>query len=196
MESSLSAPPKHRDAIVNAAATLFRRHGYAATGLNEIVEESGAPKGSLYHYFPDGKDAIGAAAIAVSGARVTKTLQELAARHVRAGDLVHAYGVLLAGWMEKSKFRDGCPITTTLLETAPQSEDIARNGEAAFAQWRAVFVEALKRNGVGKARAEQLARFAISAIEGSLILARAEQSARPIIEAVGELRRLFNAAKA
>ena len=181
---------------MNAAATLFRRHGYAATGLNEIVEESGAPKGSLYHYFPDGKDAIGAAAIAVSGARVTKTLQELAARHVRAGDLVHAYGVLLAGWMEKSKFRDGCPITTTLLETAPQSEDIARNGEAAFAQWRAVFVDALKRNGVGKARAEQLARFAISAIEGSLILARAEQSARPIIEAVGELRRLFNAAKA
>jgi TetR/AcrR family transcriptional repressor of lmrAB and yxaGH operons len=190
----LSAAPKHRDAIVNAAATLFRRHGYAATGLNDIVEESGAPKGSLYHYFPNGKDAIGAAAVTYAGARVTKTLQDLAQRHAHAGALVKAYGALLAGWMEKSGFRDGCPITTTLLETAPQSKDILKSGETAFAQWRAILADALRRDGVAKPQA--LARFALSAMEGSLILSRAEQSAQPITEAAAELARAFrNAAK-
>jgi TetR/AcrR family transcriptional repressor of lmrAB and yxaGH operons len=43
----MSAPPRHRGAIVRAAAALFRRNGYAATGINEIAEVSGAPKGSL-----------------------------------------------------------------------------------------------------------------------------------------------------
>ena len=174
---------------------LFRRHGYAATGLNDIVEESGAPKGSLYHYFPDGKDAIGAAAIAFAGARVTKTLQDLSKHHGSAAGLVKAYGALLAGWMEKSGFRDGCPITTTLLETAPQSKDILNNSAQAFAAWRAMFAEALRRDGAPKAQAERLARFALSAMEGSLILARAEQSGRPIVEAAAEIARAFEAAR-
>ena len=64
----MSAPPRHRGAIVRAAATLFRRNGFAATGINEIAEVSGAPKGSLYHYFPDGKDQIAEAAIRFAGA--------------------------------------------------------------------------------------------------------------------------------
>jgi AcrR family transcriptional regulator len=59
----LPAIPKHRQPIVNAAVTLFRRQGYSATGLNDIVDESGAPKGSLYHYFPAGKASIAVAAV-------------------------------------------------------------------------------------------------------------------------------------
>ena len=54
----MPAVPKHRQPIINAAVTLFRRQGFARTGLNDIVDVSGAPKGSLYHYFPDGKSSI------------------------------------------------------------------------------------------------------------------------------------------
>ena len=66
----MPAVPKHRKPIVDAAVTLFRRQGYAGTGLNDIVDTSGAPKGSLYHYFPDGKASIAVAAVeeAVGGA--------------------------------------------------------------------------------------------------------------------------------
>lgn len=74
----MSAPPKHRDAIVNAAVTLFRRKGYSGTGLADILELSGAPRGSVYHYFPDGKSAIGQAAIAEAGRRVVETIDKLA----------------------------------------------------------------------------------------------------------------------
>jgi TetR/AcrR family transcriptional repressor of lmrAB and yxaGH operons len=180
---------------VAAAATLFRRGGYAASGVADIVAASGAPKGSLYHHFPDGKDAIGAAAVTFAAARVTATLEQLAARHTDAGGLLRAYAALLAGWMAKSGFRDGCPITTTVLETVPASQLITAAAATGFVQWQAVFVRALRRDGVAPVRAERLARFAIAALEGALILARVEQSPRAITEAAHEAAALFDAAR-
>lgn len=176
----MSAPPKHRGAIVRAAATLFRRNGYAATGINEIAELAGAPKGSLYHYFPDGKDAIGEAAVRFAGKGLVVTLEKLEAEHRSAASMLQAYCRLLAGWMAKSGFRDGCPISTTLLESAPQSERIAQAGREAFAAWGVVIARALIRDGFSKPEARRLSTLAISSIEGALILSRVEASAAPI----------------
>ena len=180
-----------RDKIVRAAAGLFRRKGYAGTGLNDVVTESGAPKGSLYHYFPGGKEELGAEAVRFAGARVADTLKALAAEHDHAGDLVRAYAGLLAGWMTKSAFRDGCPITTTLLETTPESSAIAQAGREAIGSWIRILSDALIRDGVKDSEALQLARFAISALEGALIAARVEASAEAILEAGVTLQRLF-----
>jgi TetR/AcrR family transcriptional regulator, lmrAB and yxaGH operons repressor len=176
----MSAPPRHRGAIVRAAATLFRRNGYAATGINEIAEMSGAPKGSLYHYFPDGKDQIAEAAVRFAGAGVVATLDKLAQEHDTAAAMIRAYCKLLAGWMAKSGFRDGCPIATTLLEAAPQSAGMTAAGREAFAGWCAVIARALIRDGFSKKEAARLATLTVSSLEGALILARVEASARPI----------------
>ena len=176
----MSAPPRHRGAIVRAAATLFRRNGYAATGINEIAELSGAPKGSLYHYFPNGKDQIAEAAVRFAGAGLVATLEKLETQHRSAASMVRAYCRLVAGWMAKSGFRDGCPIATTLLESAPQSTGVTAAGREAFAGFRAVIARALIRDGFGKAEASRLSTLAVSAIEGALILARVEGSAGPI----------------
>jgi len=178
----MSTPPRHRDAIVRAAAALFRRNGYAATGINEIAEVSGAPKGSLYHYFPGGKDQIAEAAVRFAGAVVVTTLEKLAQEHDTAAAMIRAYCRLLGGWMAKSGFRDGCPIATTLLEAAPQSAGMAAAGRDAFAGWCAVITRALVRDGFGKAEAKRLATLTVSSLEGALILARVEASARPIEE--------------
>jgi TetR/AcrR family transcriptional repressor of lmrAB and yxaGH operons len=78
MERLVPAVPKHRQPIVNAAVTLFRQQGYAGTGLNDIVDASGAPKGSLYHYFPAGKATIAVAAVEEAGRRVAETMAKLA----------------------------------------------------------------------------------------------------------------------
>jgi TetR/AcrR family transcriptional repressor of lmrAB and yxaGH operons len=176
----MPAPPKHRGAIVRAAATLFRRNGYAATGINEIAEVAGAPKGSLYHYFPAGKDQIAEAAVRFAGKGVVVTLEKLAQEHRTAAAMMQAYCRLLAGWMAKSGFRDGCPISTTLLESAPQSNEIAIAGREAFASWREVIARALLRDGFSRLEARRLSTLAVSALEGSLILARVEGSAEPI----------------
>jgi TetR/AcrR family transcriptional repressor of lmrAB and yxaGH operons len=176
----MSAPPKHRDAIVNAAVMLFRQRGFSATGINEISDVSGAPKGSLYHYFPEGKDQIGEAAVRLAGNRVSNTFKQLFDKHSSASSMVRAYGRLLAGWMSESDFRDGCPITTTLLEKAPASQPITTAGAEAFRSWCDIIRQALLRDGVSAAEARRMATLTVAALEGALVLARVECSAKPI----------------
>jgi TetR/AcrR family transcriptional repressor of lmrAB and yxaGH operons len=172
---------------VRAAATLFRRNGYAATGINEIAELAGAPKGSLYHYFPKGKEQIGEAAVRFAGKGMIVTLEKLEMEHQSTVAIIQAYCKLLVGWMAKSGFKDGCPISTTLLEAAPQSDGIALAGREVFAAWRGVFERALVRDGFPKPDALRLSTLAVSAIEGALILARAESSGEPIEDVVRSL---------
>jgi TetR/AcrR family transcriptional repressor of lmrAB and yxaGH operons len=181
------AIPKHRRPIINAAVTLFRRQGYGGTGLNDIVDESGAPKGSLYHYFPDGKSSIAVAAVEEAGRRVTNTVAQLARETPSAGELIKEHARLLAGWMRKSGFRDGCPITTVLLELAPQDRAVAQAGREAYAGRLAILTEKLVADGFAIGRARRLAGLCVSAIQGSLIQARVERSAAPIETAADEL---------
>ena len=187
----MGAPPKHRTAIIEAAARLFRRQGYAATGIHEIADLAGAPKGSLYHYFPHGKDEIGAAAVRYAGAKVADTLRELADHTASAADLVRRYGGLLKGWMAQSNFRDGCPITTTLLETAPQLEGPTAAGSEAFAAWRGIIAAALVRDGHAAAEARRLSTLVIAALEGALILARVDGDGRAIADVTAALVKML-----
>lgn len=186
--------PKHRAAIVQAAATLFRRKGYSATGLADIVERSRAPKGSLYHYFPRGKAQIGEAAVVSAGALVLGTLERLSAEQPDACALVREYVRWLGIWMAQSGWRDGCPITTVLLETAADDEAIRAVGREAFAGWARVLARKLEADGTPPERASALAGVAISALEGSLIQARVERSEGPIV-AVGEMLSALFAAR-
>ena len=179
-------PPKHRQAIVDAAVTLFRRQGYAATGLAEITAVSGAPKGSLYHYFPAGKAAIAKAAVEEAGRRVAETVADLAQAAPSAGALVKAHAGLLAGWMAKSDYRDGSPMTTVLLENAPADAAITEAGRIAHAAWRSVLTKRLAADGFPQARAERLAVLAVAALEGALLQARVEQSGAPLLAAAEE----------
>ncbi|MEQ8268973.1 MAG: TetR/AcrR family transcriptional regulator [Parvibaculum sp.] len=176
----MAAAAKHKDKLIGSAITLFRQKGYAATGLNEILAHSGAPKGSLYHYFPQGKEELGAIAVARAGAAVTATLQHLHDTASDAGQFLKAYSALLCDWIEKSDFREGCPIATTLLETAPQSERIAAAGREAFAEWIGLIASVYRRDGLSPRKATDRAAFAVSAIEGALILARVQKSTQPI----------------
>lgn len=185
---------KHRGRIVRTAAMLFRRQGYAATGTNEIVAVSGAPKGSLYHYFPGGKTEIAAEAVAHAGAVVTATLKALAADKASAADAIRAYGAMLAGWFAKSGFREGCPIATTLLELAPAEEAVTTAGDAAFSGWVEIYAGALERDGASPERAVRLARTAIAAFQGALILARVRRDGGPIADVTAEIAALFESA--
>ena len=90
---------KHKDNLVRTAMRLFRRQGYASTGLQQILAESGAPKGSLYHYFPSGKEALGEAAVNLAGAMILEMLTEHAAQHREPKPFLRAYARTMAAWM-------------------------------------------------------------------------------------------------
>lgn len=190
----MSALPKHRDTLVRSAAVLFRRRGYANTGTNDILMLSKAPRGSLYHYFPGGKQQIATEAVRYAGGVVTQTLTDLLAREATPSAALRKYGRMLAGWMEQSKFRDGCPISTTLLEISPESIDVTAAGNEAFAAWTGLFSDALKNTGVSAARSRRLATTAVAVIEGSLILSRVMQSGAPIVDATTAVAEMFEAA--
>lgn len=181
---------------MRTAALLFRRQGYAATGLAGIAARSGAPKGSIYHYFPAGKSAIGAAAVEFAGELVRRSLQSLAERSDTPGGLLRAYAGQLAGWMAQSEFRDGCPIATILLEAAADEPDIRAAGARAGADWTGILAAKLREHGVAPRRARRLALTAIAALEGSLIQARVAADTTPILEVAAEIGALFDAAVA
>jgi TetR/AcrR family transcriptional regulator, lmrAB and yxaGH operons repressor len=187
----MPAVPKHRRPIVNTAVTLFRQQGYAGTGLNDIVDASGAPKGSLYHYFPAGKASIAVAAVEETGRRVAETMTKLASETCSTADLLRAHARLLAGWMRQSGFRDGCPMTTVLL--ASRDRNVAEAGRKAYAARVGITGDKLIADGFSPARAERLAILCVSALQGALIQARVERSGTPIETAADELARMLEA---
>lgn len=192
----MAAQGRHREAILSAAVRLFRQQGYARTGLAEILAASGAPKGSLYHYFPGGKAEIGESAVERAGQTVAATLSGLAGESADAGALVARYMELLGGWLEQSGFRDGSPLTTTILETVPEHEAIRSAALAAFDSWSAIIEAAAVEQGIAAARARELAGVAIMLIEGALIQCRVHRSRAPLALAAVEAQRLFEAARA
>ncbi len=96
----MAAAPKHRQGLVRAAASLFRRQGYAGTGTSQILAVSGAPRGSLYHDFPQGKQQIAQAAVEYAGELVTATLARLIEHEPTPRAALREYGRLLAGWLQ------------------------------------------------------------------------------------------------
>ena len=169
-----------RERLVDTAMRLFGRRGYAAIGLNEILDKSGAPKGSLYHYFPEGKEALAVAALAHGSALFLATLDEALSASRSAAEAVRRIGGTLAGWMEGSKFRDGSPATAVTVEMAAISPAIRAECQAGFTAWQARIAVALTRDGVPAAEARALALWTVASLEGAMVLARAEASAQPI----------------
>ncbi len=190
----MAAAPKHRQELVRAAALLFRRQGYAGTGTSQMLAVSGAPRGSLYHYFPQGKLQIAQAAVEHAGELVTATLARLIEQESTPGAALREYGRLLAGWLQNSGYRDGCPITTTLLELAPSSEAVSAAGRRAFTAWTALLEQALLASGAEAAQARRLATLAIAALEGALVLARVHQDSTAVTAAASDVADLFDAA--
>jgi TetR/AcrR family transcriptional repressor of lmrAB and yxaGH operons len=176
--------------------SLFRRKGYALTSLNDIVALSGAPKGSLYHYFPRGKASIAEAAVVQAGANLAATLQELALRHATAGELVRAYADLLTEWMTRSRFSAGSSIATTLLAMAPADKAVTRAGRESYAVWRKVISPRLIAQGCSAQRADRLTDLVVSALDGALTLSRIESSASVLQRTALELEALLDSAVA
>ncbi len=185
-----------RREIVRAAARLFRRQGYAGTGLSEILAAADAPRGSLYYYFPDGKEAIGAAAIEAAGAAMARELRRVAEASTDTATLITNSADTLAQALEASAFQDGCYMATTILETAPAVESIRAAGAAAYEAMRRIWIEKLEADGLTPQRAAPIALLIQSSFQGALIMSRAEASTEPLRIVADETARRVRSAVA
>ncbi len=169
-----------RDIIIETASELLERQGFHATGLNQIVQESGAPKGSLYYYFPDGKDAIAEAAIAHAGRSVADRIVAGLGRHDNPAEAVRSFVMLVADRVEDSGYRSGGPLTTVTMETAITNERLNQACRAAYDQLQDAFRARLVQGGFPERQARQLALGCIAAIEGGIILCRTYHTGDPL----------------
>jgi TetR/AcrR family transcriptional repressor of lmrAB and yxaGH operons len=173
-------PQSSRDRFVSMAAKLFSRHGYAAVGLNRIIEKSGAPKGSLYHHFPEGKEQLAAEAVAWAAEQFTTTLQTEIDAAPSTAVAIRRVAERVAGWLEKSSFRDGSPLTIVAVETGAFNAVLREACRQGYAQWQAILSTALLAEGRSEARAEARAELILSAFEGAMILCRVHGSSEPL----------------
>ncbi|MFF5757197.1 TetR/AcrR family transcriptional regulator [Streptomyces longwoodensis] len=190
-----------RERMVFSAAQLIRRDGVAATGMREVAEHAGAPRGSLQHYFPGGKRQLVGEAVdwagRYAGRRVARFLAELS----RSGTPTPSglFAAMVRQWTEEYEaggYGTGCPVAAATTECAATDADTRRAAATAFATWTAPVAAALTDMGVPAARAASLATLMISALEGAILIARAEQDSRALTTVVAELAPLLDGAAA
>ena len=167
-----------RNRMIQSAALLFRENGYSGTGFRDVIAHSGAPRGSIYHHFPDGKEQLAADTVAWSGAVIERRI----ARAAEHGDPIVALGMFVDTWrevLEDSNFRAGCPIVAVAAEADAGSTATAA-AAAAFARWQDLIAHTLLDAGVGRTDARRLATLVVAAIEGAILLCRVRRDIRPL----------------
>lgn len=179
--------------IVRATAALLASRGYAGTGLNDIIARAEAPKGSLYHYFPDGKPQIASAAIGFVGREVCAFLDQAGGRAPHARNVLRCFTATLRGWLEDSQFAEACPVFSTTLSIDAELAPVHAECRQVLQAWHASIERALCADGLEKEAAASRAWLVLAALEGAVAIARAEQSLRALHATERELRELLPA---
>jgi AcrR family transcriptional regulator len=178
-----------RDRMIVSTALLLREKGLTGTSFGDVLDHSGAPRGSIYHHFPDGKAQLVEEAMRYAG--------DYVADFIGDADPIDALHSFKRGWrkqLERSDFRAGCPIVAVAVEAhgdAPQLADAAAN---AFASWQEAMARLLERDGVEPARARRLAATTVAAIEGAVVICRAQRSIKPLDDVSHELEDMLKSA--
>ncbi len=169
-----------RSRLLNATAQLLQRQGYHATGLSEIVEKSAAPRGSLYFYFPGGKEELACEALRQSGTTWRHQLEEVINQAPDLPGAVVAACDALGRWLEESNYELGCPLATVALEASSTSHAVHQVCAEHFAGWQDLIAQKLVAAGVASEVSQDVALFCLSAMEGALLLCKVQRSTRPL----------------
>jgi AcrR family transcriptional regulator len=175
-----------RQRIVETSAELLRHQGYAATGVKQIVTRAQAPFGSLYHFFPGGKEQLGAEAIRTSGALYEELIPAVFDPAPDLPSAVRAFFAGAAAHLEETDYEDACPIATVSLEVSSRSELMREACHQVFERWIELGTGRVADSGLDQAKARELAVAMVAALEGAFVLARASRSTEALAVA-GEL---------
>ncbi|MDX1872770.1 TetR/AcrR family transcriptional regulator [Mycolicibacterium sp. 120266] len=164
-------PDRSRAALLDTAAQLFRRQGYAATGVNQILDIAHVKAGSLYHHFPDGKAELAAAVVDTVGGGIGALLRQLLEADEPAADIVDRWVDLMAANLSADE-RDGCPIEPIATESVTASPVVRAASARVFGDWIGAVTDRLRADGWEPAPADETARAVVALIEGALLLSR------------------------
>jgi AcrR family transcriptional regulator len=169
-----------RERIVERSAQLFRRQGFTGTGVKQIVAEASAPFGSLYHFFPGGKEQLGEEVIRHSGALYGQLIDAYFAPGDDPEAATRAFFAGAAETLRETDYADACPIATVALEVSSTSEPMRKACADVFESWIDAAQERLAACGIAPARARELAVSMLASLEGAFVLSRALRSTQPV----------------
>ncbi len=172
-ETSAPSLPDTRSRILTAAQRLFRKHGYHATGLNDILELASAPKGSMYHHFPGGKEAIGVCVIEDITRGLLGLLEHSRVRTTEA--LVLQVGERLSATMEKTDY-EICALFSAFAAERKSSPQLGIAVAKAYEGLVAAIATRLQLDGLAPRAAQDKALMVTALLEGGSLLSQAQQN--------------------
>lgn len=178
-----------RERMLNSAATLMRERGASGTSVDDILNHSGAPRGSIYHHFPGGRTQIIEEAVDLAGASIGTIIADSA-----DATPVQMLDAFLAAWranLAASDFRAGCPVLAVAIESGQDTAQLTDAAARAFASWREALAQLLRRNQISAAHARRLATLIVASVEGAVALCRVEHDLQPLDDVGRELRALL-----
>ncbi|MEU6701749.1 TetR family transcriptional regulator C-terminal domain-containing protein [Pseudonocardia sp. NPDC046786] len=176
-----------RQRMVSSAAVLLRRHGVRGTSFARVLEDSGAPRGSVAHHFPGGKEEMVLAAVSSAGAEITARLRALAEDGATAGDVVAALCDYFAAGLEQTGYRAGCPVAAVAQE-AFDTEPLRDAAAAVLDDWLSTMTQVLAREGREDSDAQDLAATCVAAVEGAIMMSRVQRDRAPLDAVARRLR--------
>ena len=163
--------------MVESAASLLQRRGLAATSFTEVLAESGAARGGIYHHFPGGKAELAAEAVAWSGARIRASFAQLEAED--PAGVVQAFLGAVRPAVQRSAEGASCAVAAVVVEVSPSGSQPSRAAEHALDSWVDVLAGRLEVAGMGEADRTALATLLVTFLEGAHVLCRAAGSLEP-----------------
>ena len=165
--------PGSRERLLDAASGLLRQRGYHAMGLKEVAKTGDAPIGSVYHYFPGGKEQLAEEALRGAGEATGHALAKVAAGADSVESLIAGTFDLMRTGLVASGFKNGCPIATAVLEVSAESPAIQAVGREVFQSWHQIYQDRFCELGLSVDDARVLSTALLCGLEGALIMSRA-----------------------
>jgi TetR/AcrR family transcriptional regulator, lmrAB and yxaGH operons repressor len=161
-----------RQKMIETAATLLAMRGLQGTAFSDVLARSGAPRGSIYHHFPEGKDQLVDAAMALAGDRALRVLDAVDGRPP-----IEITAFFLDVWravLQRSGLQAGCAVLAVTVAT--DSADLLDHAAAIFRAWRARLGDLYVVGGIAPDEAARRAATVVAATEGAVVISRAERS--------------------
>ena len=183
-------PGSTKQRMLDSAVLLLRERGAPGVTVDAVLAHSGAPRGSVYHHFPGGRNELILGALRQAGDYIAAIVDE----SVAAGDVQRTVGRFVRFWkraLTDTDYRAGCPLVAVAIDSRehiPAAADLVRE---IFARWQASLSDLLVANGFPVERAGRLANLVVASIEGAIILARAHRDLTPLDDVLTEITPLL-----